>query len=113
MHKVIEISYLFDFYQNLFTQRQKDLISGYYFEDLSLSELANIYSVSRQSVHETIKKSETKLFELEEKLGLVKRFQNMKMIVEKIDRNISNAMSLKEKDLIDLKKLIVDLKNEI
>ncbi|WP_305768137.1 sigma factor-like helix-turn-helix DNA-binding protein [Candidatus Epulonipiscium viviparus] len=111
MQKVVEISYLFDFYQNLFTQRQKDLISGYYFEDLTLSELGDMYKISRQSVHETIKNAEIKLLELEYKLGFVKRFQNMRAIVDKIDKTIT--VPLEEQDVRRLKNLISELKNEV
>ncbi|ONI44597.1 hypothetical protein AN641_06290 [Candidatus Epulonipiscioides gigas] len=113
MQKVLEISYLYDFYQNLLTPKQKELITGYYFEDFSLRELSDMYNISRQSVYNTINKVERKLVQFEVKLGLVKKFMALEEIVEKLDKLVSNTVPLKEQDLVYIKNLLAELKNEI
>ncbi len=75
MEKFVVITYLFDFYQELLTEKQRDMLKGYYFEDLSLGELASSYGISRQSAFDTIKKAEQKMLDFEDKLGLWRKYQ--------------------------------------
>lgn len=72
--KIVEIGYLFDFYGKLLNDKQYLAIELYYIHDLSLSEIGEHLGISRQGVHDLIKRSEVKLFSYEEKLGLVKKF---------------------------------------
>lgn len=65
------IALLFDFYGPLLTPRQQDLLRAYYLEDLSLAEIAGEDGVSRQAVHDLIKRSEAALHEYEQKLSFV------------------------------------------
>lgn len=76
MEKFVVITYLFDFYQDLLTEKQSNLLREYYFEDLSLSELAEQHSISRQSAFDTIKKAEQKLLDYEDKLKLFAKYQS-------------------------------------
>ena len=71
LEKVEEISLLFDFYGELLTEKQKELLSLHNENDLSLAEIAAEKGVSRQAIHEQIKKAEKALLSYEEKLGLV------------------------------------------
>ena len=66
---------LFDFYGEMLTDRQKEFYDLYYNEDLSLSEIAENYKMSRQGVRDAIVRAEAVLTELEEKTGLIRRFQ--------------------------------------
>lgn len=75
MEKFVVITYLFDFYQELLTAKQRDLLREYYFEDLSLGELAEQHEISRQSAFDTIKKAEQKLLDYENKLNLFAKYQ--------------------------------------
>lgn len=75
MEKFVVITYLFDFYQDLLTEKQSNLLREYYFEDLSLGELAEQHGISRQSAFDTIKKAEQKLLDYEEKLHLFAKYQ--------------------------------------
>lgn len=70
----MEVSLLFDFYGELLTKRQADAIELYYNQDLSLSEISEHLNITRQGVRDSIKRGEKLLFELEQKLGIVKRF---------------------------------------
>ena len=72
MDKKIEISMLCQIYGKLLTEKQFDYINDYYNNDLSLSELAENYNITRQAARDNIKKGENKLFEYEEKLQIMK-----------------------------------------
>lgn len=82
--KNLDISYLLDFYGDMLTDKQRNAVELYYNDDLSLAEIAEAEEISRQGVRDTIKRAEQTLFELEEKLGLAKRFSDMKRGFEKI-----------------------------
>lgn len=61
---------LYDLYQNLLTEKQRLYFEDYYFSDLSISEIADNYNISRNGVHDQIKRTVNELNELEEKLKL-------------------------------------------
>ncbi len=84
MQKFLEVSFLYDFYQTLLTQKQRDLVSGYYFDDLSLRELASTYQISPQSVFDTIKKTQLKLLDYENKLQLWDKFKKQEAILVRL-----------------------------
>ncbi len=71
MDKLTQINLLYDFYGQLLTERQRQFIELYYCHDLSLGEISEQNGVSRQSVFDTLKRSEQTLYRFEEKLGLV------------------------------------------
>ncbi|MBQ8075821.1 MAG: YlxM family DNA-binding protein [Oscillospiraceae bacterium] len=68
-------SMLLDFYGDLLTEKQRECFSLYYNEDLSLSEIAEQRGISRQGVWDNIRHAEAALRELEEKTGLIARFE--------------------------------------
>ena len=72
--KNLEIGYLLDFYGDILPERRRDILDLYYNDDLSLSEIAEQMSITRQAVRDSIKKTEQELFFYEEKLGLRRRF---------------------------------------
>lgn len=88
MEKLLQVTYLYDFYGQLLTDKQEMAFRRYYLEDLSLGEIAKEEDVSRQSIHDMIKQAEKKLTSYEEKLGLIKRFKDqekeLQMIIEKL-----------------------------
>lgn len=86
--KFIEISMLCGFYGGLLPERQSLFLKAYYEEDYSLSEIAQQYGISRQGVHDAIKKAEKSLREYEEALGLVRRFLKTEQALKKIDGEI-------------------------
>ena len=77
MAKNLEISYLLDFYGEMLTQKQRDVMEQYYNDDLSLSEIAENFGITRQGVRDGIKRAEQQLLEMEERLGLAKRFRSV------------------------------------
>ena len=73
MEKNVKVSMLCEVYGNLLTKKQLSILQDYYDKDLSLSEIAQNQEITGQAVRDIIKKGENKLFELEEKLGIMKK----------------------------------------
>ena len=90
--KDLNIALLLDFYGELLTEKQRDMIELYYDEDLSLGEIAETAKITRQGVRDSIKRGEQQLFEYEEKLGLAAKFQKISELLEKID-NLANDIN--------------------
>ena len=86
MAKNLEISYLLDFYSEMLTQKQREVIEYYYNDDLSLSEIAMNEGITRQGVRDSIKRAEAQLREYEEKLGLARRFVEIQAGLDEITR---------------------------
>jgi len=78
MAKDLKISYLLDFYGDMLTEAQRDTVDAYYNQDMSLSEIAADRKISRQGVRDAIKRAEQQLCEMEERLGLAGRFQDVR-----------------------------------
>ncbi len=85
---IARVSLLYDFYGQLLTKRQRQVMELYHEENLSLTEIADEFSISRQGVHDTLKNAEKALHHYEEKLGLVEKFQKSRQAIEKIDAAI-------------------------
>ena len=93
MDKRYEEALLFDFYGELLTDKQKAVFEEAYVYDCSLSEIAEEHGISRQGVHDMLKRSEKTLTDYETKLGLVKRFLAIRAKVEKIrQENVSKEI---------------------
>ena len=84
MEKNVEISMLCEIYGKLLTEKQITILNDYYNNDYTLSEIAENHQITRQAVRDNIKKGENKLFELEEKLGVMKRMLNQEKAIEHI-----------------------------
>ena len=82
---------LFDFYGELLTEHQKKIYENAIFDDLSLSEIASEQGISRQGVHDLIKRCDKLLAGYEEKLHLVERFLSVKEKVHQIDGLLAEA----------------------
>lgn len=84
MEKIVEQGILYDFYGQLLTDHQKQIYEDVVFNDLSLSEIAKEQGISRQGVHDLIKRCDRILAGYEEKLQLVHKFNETKKMVEDI-----------------------------
>ena len=115
MGKDLNIARVFDFYGDLLTDNQANMIDLYYNEDLSLAEIAEPLGISRQGVRDAIVRGEHQLKEFEEKLGLAKRFTAIEKQIEKIQ----NDMKVLKKYEIDyvksykLRVMLSELENEV
>ena len=84
MEKFVEQGYLYDFYGELLTERQQQVYESVVLEDYSLSEVAEDLGISRQGVHDMIKRCNTTLEDYEQKLHLVEKFLNIRAQVKQI-----------------------------
>jgi len=89
MEKFVEQGYLYDFYGELLTERQQQVYESVVLEDYSLSEVAEELGISRQGVHDMIKRCNKTLEEYEQKLHLVEKFLSVKEKVSKIDDTLA------------------------
>lgn len=115
--KNLDMIVLFDFYRNVLTEKQAEAIDLYYNEDLSLAEISENMGITRQGVRDNIKRGENVMLELEESLGLVKRYGNVKKTVkniifeiEEIENNpsLEHMLPIREK-LIEIKSMLSEI----
>lgn len=85
---------LLDFYGELLTDKQRECFDLHYNEDLSLSEIADQLGISRQGVWDNIRRAETAMKEIEEKTGLIRRFEGTRRALESIYRQAEEIGSL-------------------
>ncbi len=83
---------LFDYYGNLFTDKQKEYFKDYYENNLTLQEIADNNNVSRNAVHKIIKDILQKLDYYEEKLSLYKNKVKIEKLIENIDENLKRQI---------------------
>lgn len=93
MNKDLKISYLIDLYGNLLKDRQKNFMDLYYNEDLSLSEISEIYGLTRQGVGDSIKRGENFLLDVESKLNIYEKINVFNSLLEGIS-NLVDCISL-------------------
>ena len=99
MDNIYEVSLLLDFYGQLLTKRQYEILDLHYNNDYSLGEIGEYFNISRQGVYDNIKRGKAVLDNYERKLGLVRKFTEQKhkaeeilVYLKKIDREkLSNA----------------------
>ncbi len=84
----LNYSYLFDYYGELFTDKQKEYFTDYYFNNLTLQEIADNNNVSRNAVHKNLKEILSKLDYYEEKLKLYSNKKKIEKILENVDVDI-------------------------
>ena len=75
MSKDLAVSYLLDFYGDVLTDKQRDVMEQYYNDDLSLAEIAENFGITRQGVRDAIKRGEATIRELDEKVGFAARYR--------------------------------------
>lgn len=95
LEKTVEISVLYDFYNQLLTEKQKNIVDLYYNQDLSLGEIADEFDVSRQAVYDMLKRTERLLYQYEEKLNFIR------------------LIDIKNKKISDILNSVISLENEL
>ena len=93
-NQTYRMTMLFDFYGELLTDRQKEFFDLYYNNDLSLSEIAENAGISRQGVRDVIVRAENQMQEIEDKTGLIRRFEQMHPHLESIARSAAEIRSI-------------------
>ena len=111
MEKNVKISMLCEIYGKVLTKKQLDILENYYDNDLSLSEIAENEGITRQAVRDIIKKGENKLFDLEEKLGIMKRMLKQE---EQIAIILAEISKIEEKSTDkQIAKILTHVKKEL
>lgn len=92
LDNLYEISMLMDFYGALLSSRQQEVCQLYHEDNCSLQEIAEELGISRQGVHEALKKAESALQGFEVKLGLVERFRTQENALQNAMRSIDSLI---------------------
>ena len=85
MEHIVEQNLLYDFYGELLTEHQRLIYEKAVYEDLSLKELSDEYGITRQGIHDLIKRCDRILGEYENKLHMIERFDRIRELVNEID----------------------------
>ena len=114
MNDILEQALLYDFYGELLTSHQKEIYEQAVLEDYSLSEIARDAGISRQGVHDMIRRCNKSLEDYEAKLHLVQKLIHKKKKVHEIDLLLENYEEQDEKELIKkVKKLSGEIIEEL
>lgn len=105
--KSFEDSLLLDFYGNLLTEKTRNTLELYLDDDLTLAEIADSENITRQGVHDTVKRGLNQLREYEDKLGLAGKFTSQMTIINEAIELIDNN------DAEGARTLLEALKTEI
>lgn len=84
MEEKIRQGYLYDFYGELLNEHQRSIFESYVFEDLSLAEIAEAQGISRQGVHDLIRRCTKTLEDYESRLHLIDKFMHIRQKVDRI-----------------------------
>ncbi|SGT50440.1 putative DNA-binding protein [Staphylococcus aureus] len=88
--KTLRMNYLFDFYQSLLTNKQRNYLELFYLEDYSLSEIADTFNVSRQAVYDNIRRTGDLVEDYEKKFELYQKFEQRREIYDEMKQHLSN-----------------------
>ena len=91
MAKDFEMGYLLDFYGEVLTPKQREMLNQYYNDDLSLSEIGENFGITRQGARDAIKHGETTLKELEAKVGFAARYRRVQEKLEELEQLVVDA----------------------
>lgn len=110
----VELSILFDFYGELLKEQKKQIFEDYIQNDLSLSEIAEDKGITRQGVHDIVKRCSIELREYEEKLNLCKKFQSIRDELNQICQISETIKTTKHIDQLDeIEQLANDILKEL
>lgn len=98
MEEKVELTFLYDFYGELLGERSRRIVSIYLLEDLTMAEIAEQEGISRQAVHDQVKRAATKLRVYEDKLRL---FEKFRMVKEKVEKARSLTENEKVKTILN------------
>ena len=106
LEKMMHVALLYDFYGQLLTDRQRELVELYYLNDLSLGEIAEDQGISRQAVHDQLRRAGEALEGYEAKLGLVARHLEQQRILQELQGCLERG------DLDRARELVQSLVND-
>ena len=96
MEKIVEQGLLYDFYGELLTDHQRQIYEAAVYNDMSLTEIADEHGISKQGVHDLIKRCTKALQGYEDSLHMIRRFEAIKSQAEELKSLSTKEMDLKE-----------------
>lgn len=114
MEKIVEQSLLFDFYGELLTEHQQKVYEDAVLNDMSLSEVADNYGISRQGVHDLLKRCDKAMQDYEERLHLYSKFSALKDKLSEVEKTVGSMdeESL-QKDRQRILRLVAEMLEEL
>lgn len=90
LNKTLRMNYLYDFYNGLLTDKQKDYVKLYYLMDLQFSEIADELNVTRQAVYDNLKRTTEVLEAYEENLGMYARYLKRQQLYDALKTSLDD-----------------------
>ncbi len=114
MNEILEQSLLYDFYGELLNDHQKEIYEQFVLEDLSLGEIAKEAGISRQGVHDLVKRCSQILRGYEDKLHLVARFMSIKDKVARMNELLEDGGQKSREELVaDIRRISDEIIEEL
>ena len=107
MEKIVEYALLYDFYGSLLTEHQKKIYEDYVYQNYSIGEIAEEEGISRQGVHDLIKRCNHTLEDYEEKLKLLSKFTGTKQKVNEIRQLIKDCLERQDDEQTEERKQLL------
>lgn len=114
MEKIVEQGLLYDFYGSLLTKHQQEIYEKVVYENLSLNEVAEAEGVSKQAVHDLVRRCTLIMRGYEEKLGMIRRFGRIRESADKLRKIAkSGEISLSKASLLETiaEEILTDLES--
>ncbi|MBM7623548.1 putative DNA-binding protein YlxM (UPF0122 family) [Sporohalobacter salinus] len=110
LERTVRVGILFDFYGELLTNRQQEMVQLYFYQDLSLGEVADSCEISRQAVYDNLQRAEKALEDYEEKLGLVDRYKYIQQQIDDLTEIVDQiGEEVDSKKVEKLQRIIANL----
>ena len=106
MEKIVEQGLLYDFYGELLTEHQRQVYEAAVYDDMSLTEIADEHGISKQGVHDLIKRCTKTLQGYEDKLHMIRRFEAIKESAKELKSVSEKGGVLTDDELRDKLKCI-------
>lgn len=113
VEEIVEQNLLYDFYGELLTKHQQRIYEAALFENYSLSEIAEDVGISRQGVHDLLRRSEKQLRDYEAKLHMVERFTRVRADMERIISLADEIEQASSERVLEIKKIAGKLMEEL
>lgn len=113
MERIVEQGLLYDFYGELLTEHQKKIYEDVVYNDFSLAEIAAENGISRQGVHDLVRRCDRTLQGYEDKLHLVERFLNIKSRISRLEKLVDDTEITKEELMQKVKALSHQILEEL
>ncbi|MBR1628992.1 MAG: DNA-binding protein [Lachnospiraceae bacterium] len=110
MEEKVRLSYLFDFYGDLLNSKQNEIFQTFVFQDLSLQEMADELGVSRQAVHEKVRRSIQILENYEKRLRLLEKYRRICDIADTIETELEESPAIAEETCQSVLEKLTEIK---